>query len=183
MKIKVGDKVLVKDTIARGIVTKINNNHSVTIEDEHGFLIEYSNDKLIVANVEQSELSKYSDINNKMLREKVNYTEKKSYNTFKKNKDEKYGVVLEIDLHIEKLVRSKSGMSNFDILNKQLDTAKHQIEFAIKKRIPKIVFIHGVGEGILKEELFRLINRYDNTQYYEASYQKYGLGATEVRIN
>jgi dsDNA-specific endonuclease/ATPase MutS2 len=41
-------------------------------------------------------------------------------------------------------------MSNFDILNLQMETAKRHIDFAIRNRIPKIVFIHGVGEGILK---------------------------------
>jgi dsDNA-specific endonuclease/ATPase MutS2 len=73
-------------------------------------------------------------------------------------------------------------MSNFDILNIQLDTAKRQIEFAVRKRIPKIVFIHGVGEGVLKAELDYLLGRYDNLKFYDANFQKYGVGATEVYI-
>ena len=73
-------------------------------------------------------------------------------------------------------------MSNFDMLNIQLDTAKRQLDFAIGKRIQKVVFIHGVGEGILKEELHYLFKKYDNLKYYDADYQKYGLGATEVYI-
>jgi len=50
------------------------------------------------------------------------------------------------------------------------------------KRIQKIVFIHGVGEGVLKIELEYLFARYNNVKYYDANYQKYGLGATEVYI-
>jgi hypothetical protein len=50
----------------------------------------------------------------------------------------------------------------------------------MRKRIQKIVFIHGVGEGILKAELDFLLGRYDNLKFYDADYQKYGLGATEV---
>ena len=73
-------------------------------------------------------------------------------------------------------------MSNYDMLNIQLDTAKRQLDFAISKRIQKVVFIHGVGEGVLKEELRYLFNRYDNVKFYDADYQKYGLGATEVYI-
>jgi CTP:phosphocholine cytidylyltransferase-like protein len=73
-------------------------------------------------------------------------------------------------------------MSNHDMLTLQLDTARRQLEFAIKKRIPKIVFIHGVGEGVLKLELEYLFGRYNNIIFYEANYQKYGLGATEVKI-
>jgi dsDNA-specific endonuclease/ATPase MutS2 len=67
------------------------------------------------------------------------------------------------------------------MLSLQIDTARHKIEFAIKKRIPKIVFIHGVGEGVLKAELHYLFNKYP-IKYYDASYQKYGLGSTEVYI-
>ena len=73
-------------------------------------------------------------------------------------------------------------MSNFDKLNLQLDTARRQLEFAIKKRIQKVVFIHGIGEGVLKMELETLFSRYDNIKYYDADYKKYGLGATEVYI-
>ena len=73
-------------------------------------------------------------------------------------------------------------MSNHDMLTLQLDTAKRKLDFAINKRIQKIVFIHGVGEGDLKMELEYLFGRYDNVKFYDANYQKYGLGATEVYI-
>nr|WP_311195921.1 Smr/MutS family protein [Antarcticibacterium sp. 1MA-6-2] len=89
---------------------------------------------------------------------------------------------MEVDLHIEKLVNSYRGMTNHDILSLQLDTAKRQIEFATRKRIQKIVFIHGVGEGVLKAELDYLFGRYENLKYYDADYQKYGVGATEVYL-
>jgi len=89
---------------------------------------------------------------------------------------------MEVDLHIHHLTKSNKGMSNYDMLNIQIETAKRQLEFAMRKRIQKVVFIHGVGEGVLKEELKYLFGRYDNVKYYDADYQKYGLGATEVYI-
>jgi len=89
---------------------------------------------------------------------------------------------MEVDLHIEKLVKSYRHMSNYDILTLQVDTAERQLLFAISKRIPKIVFIHGVGEGVLKDELYYLFNRYDGIKFYSADYQKYGAGATEVYV-
>lgn len=73
-------------------------------------------------------------------------------------------------------------MSNHEMLNLQLDHARHKLEFAIQKRIPKIVFIHGKGEGVLKMELEYLLGRYSNVKFYDADYQKYGLGATEVYV-
>ncbi|GGF79951.1 Smr/MutS family protein [Wenyingzhuangia marina] len=177
MKLKSGDKVLVKDSIIKGVVSKVLKN-SVLVLDEDGFELEYQINQLILVKVEQSEMSKFSDINNKMLRQKASLVEQNKRSS-KKSKQEKYGVVMEVDLHIEKLVKSKSGMSNGDILNKQLDTAQHKVDFAIKNRIPKIVFIHGVGEGVLKDGLYSIFNRY-SLKYEEASYQRYGLGATEV---
>ena len=177
MKLKAGDKVLIKDRVGKGKVVKIENQ-KVFVLDEDGFELPYDAHQLILMDVEQSELSMYTDINNKMLRQKESYTDLPK-RSVKKSKQEKYGVVMEVDLHIEKLVKSKSGMSNADILNKQLDTAKHKVEFAIRNRIPKIVLIHGVGEGILKEELYRMLRRYP-VKFEEASYQRYGYGATEV---
>jgi len=179
MKIKVGDKVLIKDSVVRGVVAKVSKD-KVYVLDGDGFELPYDESRLIVVNVEQSKLSLYSDINNKMLRQKERFVEDPK-RSVKKSKQEKYGVVMEVDLHVEKLVKSKSGMSNADILNKQLDTANHKVNFAIKNRIPKIVFIHGVGEGVLKEELYRIFHRY-SLSFEDASYQRYGLGATEVRF-
>ena len=88
---------------------------------------------------------------------------------------------MEVDLHTEKLVKSTRGMDNFDILNLQLEAARHKLEYCIQKKISKIVFIHGVGEGVLKTELRYLLNKYP-VKYYDASYNQYGLGATEVYI-
>ena len=164
-------------SFVRGVVSKVKGNQIIVL-DSDGFELPYHSEQLIVIDVEQSSLSRYSDINNKMLRQKENMQDDVR-RSVKKTKQEKYGVVMEVDLHIEKLVKSRSGMSNADILNKQLDTANHKVNFAIKNRIPKIVFIHGVGEGVLKEELYRLFNRH-SLRFEDASYQKYGLGATEV---
>lgn len=173
----IGCKVLVKDTVVKGVVTKIHQN-KVWVLDQDGFEIAYLVEQLIIIEVEQSELSKFSDINHQLLQQKATLKEK-SKTSLKKSKQEKYGVVMEVDLHIEKLVKSTKGLSNADILIKQIDTAIFKIEYAQKNRIPKMVFIHGVGEGVLKDELYRVLRRYA-VSWTDASYQKYGLGATEI---
>jgi dsDNA-specific endonuclease/ATPase MutS2 len=112
-----------------------------------------------------------------LLKEKVSERFQKK-TAFKKHKNE---VVFEVDLHIDKLTKSTKHMDNYDMLNLQLDTAKNKIEYAISKKIPKVIFIHGVGEGVLKSELQRLLKKYP-IKFYDASYKKYGLGATEVYV-
>jgi len=79
-------------------------------------------------------------------------------------------------------VKNTREMENQDILNLQLETAKRHLEAAIQQRRQRIIFIHGLGAGILKIELEYLFKRYDKLKYYDANYQEFGQGATEVYI-
>ena len=45
-----------------------------------------------------------------------------------------------------------------------------------------MIFIHGIGKGRLKSELTVLFQRYKEIDFYDADFQKYGRGATEVYI-
>jgi len=176
MRIEIGHKVAVLDDVLKGKVTNVKGD-VISIETSDGMVFNFSKSELVIIEKEQHELTKFSDINNPLLNEKIAANpSKKSF--FRKEKEE---VVLEVDLHIKQLTKSVKGLDNYDMLNMQLDTAKIKIEFALHKRIPKIIFIHGVGEGVLKTELHYLLNKYP-VKYYDASYKKYGLGATEVYV-
>ncbi|MBU3012230.1 DNA mismatch repair protein MutS [Polaribacter vadi] len=176
MRLEIGNKVAVLDDVLKGIVTNIKGD-DISVETEDGMLFIFKRNELVKIEKEQHELTKFSDINNAFLKEKI-ASQKKNKSAFIKEKNE---VILEVDLHINQLVKSTRGLDNYDMLNLQLDTAKRKIEYAIGKRISKIVFIHGVGEGVLKSELHSLLNKYP-VKYYDASYKKYGLGATEVYV-
>tara|TARA_R110001632_G_scaffold177223_2_gene296917 strand:- start:705 stop:1253 length:549 start_codon:yes stop_codon:yes gene_type:complete len=176
MRFKIGKKVAVLDDTLKGVVVSVDGQN-IDIEDLDGMIYRYDLKELVLIDEDQHQLSKYSDINNSLLNEKIQDQKKKS-SSFKKDKNE---VILEVDLHINQLIKSTKGMDNFDMLSLQLDIAKRKIEFAISKRISKIVFIHGVGEGVLKSELHYLFGRYP-VRFYDASYKKYGLGATEVYV-
>lgn len=73
-------------------------------------------------------------------------------------------------------------MQAFDMLELQIETAQRHIEFAIKNRIPKIVLIHGVGDGRLRAEIEYILKRYENVWFQEASFQRYGQGAVEINF-
>jgi dsDNA-specific endonuclease/ATPase MutS2 len=174
-----GDKVSVLDDAINGVVVAVKDKE-VTIETADGFMMTFFVNELIKINNSSNLMDSIQRIN---IDEVVKQKEiPKSRSFVKEPKDKRESPVPEFDLHIEKLVPNKRGMSNYDILTLQSETAKRHIEFAIRNRIPKIVFIHGVGEGILKAELDFLLGRYDNIAFQDASYQKYGLGATEVFI-
>lgn len=175
---EIGDQVEAIDDVISGVIVAVNK-HRITIETIDGFEIEFDQNELVA--VDKHFLNtqvNFKDFN-KQLAEKQSAKRKKMF--FKKNK-EKSIPPMEVDLHIHQLTASNQRMSNHEMLTLQIETAQRQLDFAIKKRIQKIVFIHGVGEGVLKTELEYLFKRYDNIKYYDADYQKYGRGATEIYI-
>ncbi|GAB5418478.1 MAG: hypothetical protein Crog4KO_02360 [Crocinitomicaceae bacterium] len=90
--------------------------------------------------------------------------------------------VWELDLHIESLTDSHSGWTNTDIVRKQLMELRSFVKRARAKRIRKIVVIHGVGTGVLKEEVRDFFRDLEGIEMYDASYQEYGKGATAVEM-
>ena len=177
MKFEINDKVEVLDDALKGRVIGLRGE-IVEIETTEGFVLEFYETELVKIGEEQKRMVYKQDVPiTEIIKEKQGPKKTKSLRIKPK---ERNLPPMEVDLHIEKLVHSYRGMSNFDILNIQMETAKRQIEFASRKRIQKMVFIHGVGEGVLKAELDSLLGRYDNLKFYDADYQKYGIGATEV---
>lgn len=174
-----GDQVAVLDEAISGVVVAVEKDQ-ISIESTDGFVMTYFVNELVKLN-NANDLGGFFSIQSltSVLKDKE-APKKRSFTKEKKSRRDEF--VLEVDLHIEKLVPSKRGMSNHDILTLQMDAAKRQLDFAIKNRMPKVVFIHGVGEGILKAELDFLLGRYESISFQDANYQKYGLGATEVYI-
>jgi hypothetical protein len=98
-------------------------------------------------------------------------------------KKEKINPIIEVDLHISQLLDSTAGMSNTDILNVQLDKFRKIMEENRNKKGQKIVFIHGKGEGVLRNAvLSELKLKYKDFPVQDASFREYGFGATMVTV-
>lgn len=173
---KIGTRVAVVDDEIKGVVQSLSGSNAIILTDD-GFLISYDQSELI----EETELLKKitftrSDISDIKISEKP-----KSKNKIIRSKSRKdRQPPMEVDLHIEKLTNGYKRMSNYEILNLQVDTAQRQINFAKSKKIQRLVLIHGVGEGVLRTELEFLLNKQEGIKFYDADYQKYGNGALEV---
>ncbi|MBI5218373.1 MAG: DUF2027 domain-containing protein [Bacteroidia bacterium] len=90
-------------------------------------------------------------------------------------------VTEEVDLHINQLLVDCRGLSNSEILDHQIKHFHKKMEEAISSRLSKIVFIHGIGNGTLKNELRKtLTNDYPEYKFQDASFKEYGYGATLV---
>lgn len=89
----------------------------------------------------------------------------------------------EVDLHLDKIVKDTTEMKDAQKLKLQLDFCKSCLDSAIAESYKRVVFIHGVGVGILKMEITRLLQTYENIEYRDAPISQYGIGATEVVIH
>ncbi len=88
-----------------------------------------------------------------------------------------------IDLHIEKLTPNHKYLSSLEILNFQLKSFENSLNKAIISGQDEIVFIHGVGNGQLKDNIHHKLATYSNLKYSEHhNIGKFGNGATLVRI-
>ena len=91
---------------------------------------------------------------------------------------------IEVDLHINQLVETTSGMTNADMLNCQLSKLHEVMKANSGKKGQKIVFIHGKGEGILRSAMEKELKTTYKRQcrFQDASFREYGFGATLVTV-
>ncbi len=91
--------------------------------------------------------------------------------------------VIEVDLHIHELLDTTAGLSNTDMLTCQLDKFHEVLKQYAGKKGQKIVFIHGKGDGVLRNAIEKeLKTKYKSYYYQDASFREYGFGATMVTI-
>lgn len=174
----IGDYIEVLDDTIKGHIVSLTPQQ-VTVLTTEGFELTYRPEEIIVIEEEAPLKGAFTNIDEESLRKDV---VSKRKNKSPLTKKERNIPPMEVDLHIEQLVNSTRNMTNYDMLTLQLETARRQLEFAIAQRIQRVVFIHGVGEGVLRTELEFLLGRYSNVTFYDAEYAKYGIGATEVYI-
>ena len=90
---------------------------------------------------------------------------------------------IEVDLHIHELLDNTNGLSNSDMLNYQLDVFHKTMDEYRGKKNQRLVFIHGKGEGVLRNALLKeLKSRYGSCISQDASFREYGFGALLVII-
>lgn len=92
--------------------------------------------------------------------------------------------IMEVDLHIHEIVENESVLTDGEILDIQLRRFEMALETALRGNVSKIVFIHGVGQGKLKYEISKVLNKkYPDLKYQDASFKEYGYGATMVLLH
>ncbi len=85
----------------------------------------------------------------------------------------------EIDLHIEKIYKNYRALSDPEKLQYQLDYFQTYLDLAIAdEQINPLRVIHGIGEGVLKNEIFSICKQTNQVRQYV--YDRVNLGVTLV---
>ena len=179
MRYKPGQKIVFMNEPGGGIIQSIGDGYVVVLDDS-GFDQKCRLQEIAPVHGEEYRLDA-EDI--------VAINEDESYATIKHQV--RKGVltgkrkpvdIWEIDLHIEEITTSHSGLSNGEIVLKQMRELRTFFQRAKSSHIRKLVIIHGVGMGVLKEEVRSFLDKQSSIDFYDADFREYGKGATAVEI-
>lgn len=178
---RVGERVAFVDDEIKGRVKSVGDGKVVVVSDD-GFEYRCAPGEIVSQEQAREGLSEYIRDKDWDYLTHDKYAERRRP-TPPTNKNLREAPVRVLDLHIEKLVKSPRGISSGEMLDYQLHYARTAVEAARREGIiHRMVFIHGVGDGVLKEELRRLISGYARVRFYDAPFHLYGEGATEVEF-
>ncbi|MBL1279153.1 MAG: Smr/MutS family protein [Fluviicola sp.] len=178
MRFSPGQKIVFLHESGGGVVDSITENGRVVILDEDGFKKEYLKSQLALVQDEIYPVEDEVAINIEL--QDKNLDASKGRNTY--SAERKLNDIPEIDLHIEELTESHKGLSNHEILSRQMIAFRQFYQRAKSQKKKKIVIIHGVGEGVLRYEVRSFLNKEDGVEYYDADYLDYGQGATVIEM-
>lgn len=179
---RIGERVAFVDDDIKGRVKSVKANGDIVVVSQDGFDYTCRPSDIVSQEEARAGLSEYIKDADWDYVTNDKYAERRRP-TPPSNKNLREAPVRVLDLHIEKLVKSTRGMASGDILDYQLRYARTAVESARREGVVRrMVFVHGVGDGVLKEELRRMLEGYSRTRFYDAAFHVYGEGATEVEF-
>ena len=159
-----GMHVTLMDSNDRGVIRHVRKD-CVEIELDYGFVVPVGFHDFIVNDAEEDRKLRQSVGSSKAkpaAEEKPVFTSK----------------AVEIDLHIEALPGGL-GVAKGQELPYQLEYFRRTLRSQLKHRGSRIIFVHGVGDGILKSAIREEL---DTVYAISCSWNPYGDGATAVTI-
>ena len=190
--LKVGTKVRFLDEVGHGTITKVISLAEVVVEDDNGFEYPYDASRLLVVADAKEEKMAYERVIPTVLeiiQQDVSPDRKKrlekDFKTKYKEANARAGERsdMEIDLHMHAIVDSQAGLDQGVMLELQLSHFERMLQIGIRQRMKKLVFIHGIGQGVLRHQIWSRVDQYyPDCTCRSADPRQYGSGATEVWI-
>jgi hypothetical protein len=88
-----------------------------------------------------------------------------------------------VDLHIEKLTQEWRSLPPLEILATQLAAFEKAYDAIVDHRQPLLTVIHGVGKGVLRDEIHeRLRSKREVSSFVNQYHPLFGYGATEIHL-
>lgn len=142
---------------------------------------EYFDEKAVVCQVIKDEFQ--SKIETLSAHDMHDIVRQKEHKDKPKKSKRTTNEIVEVDLHIDEVLDSTAGLTNGEMLEAQIHRFRSVMEDYATCHGQRIVFIHGVGNGTLKAEVRKILDReYRKCNYQDASFKEYGYGATMVTI-
>ena len=165
---KVGDKVKFIKSNDYGIIKSIISERKIQVEDSSNFLSIVNHNDVIKFDSSTDTLRAYGDlnINKDIIAKKMN----KSIESTNLN-------VIKVDLHIENIDDDYLFLTNYEIVQKQLVKCERILLSALNSKTQRLIIVHGIGQGVLKNEVHKLLNRF-KLRYFESI----NGGSTEVML-
>jgi hypothetical protein len=188
VKFSIGDKVKIVDEKSEGVVVRFNKS-SLVVEID-GLDFEYLANEVVKLGPQESELNNLYKFHLPNLNHIKAEDKPKTVKQDQKENAIELGRVrgkrnrknvLEFDLHIHDLLVRHNHMTAGEMLNYQLDYAVNCLEESIKNNESAVIFIHGIGKGVLKIELQHIIKAY-GLDFHDGFMTEYGRGATRVEL-
>jgi hypothetical protein len=192
-EIKIGSEVKFLNDVGGGIVLEIFSNGTASVEGEDGFDMKYNLTELML--VSDSITEQEEEYNNKLpdlakiIAQDVNEERQKliqkdfeiKYANVRATNQQRRGEHMVIDLHIHELIDDQSGLQDRTKLDIQLNHFERMMRIAGEQRVKRVIFIHGVGQGVLRHQIrSRLDSYYPDCTVRDGNPREYGAGATEV---
>ncbi len=190
--LKIGDKVRFLNDAGEGVVTQILENGQVMVEDDNGFEYAHLAGKLIGVENAQVESQAYDRaiptvleiLHQEISPEHQKRVEKDFKTKYREAQSTSHSAAeFEVDLHLHAIVDSQRGLSPAVMLELQIAHFERMLQIGIRQRTKKMVFIHGIGQGVLRHQIWSRVEQYyPDCTCRSADPRKFGSGATEVWI-
>ena len=188
---KVGDLVKFLNDVGTATVLRVEGN-VVIVEDEDGFERSVERAELMDAGDRDQDEKKYGnrlpdvaqlltqEVGERRMKElqrdfEVRYQHAQATSMSRRDAH------MEVDLHIHELVDDQRGLADGAKLAIQMAHFDRMMDIAKREKLRRIVFIHGVGQGVLRHQIRTALDQHHpDCNYREGDPRRYGSGATEV---
>jgi DNA-nicking Smr family endonuclease len=188
---KVGDLVKFLNDVGTATVVRVEGE-VVIVEDEDGFERSVERAELMDAGDRDQDEKKYGnklpdvaqlltqEVGERRMKElqrdfEVRYQHAQATSMSRRDAH------MEVDLHIHELVDDQRGLADGAKLAIQMAHFDRMMDIAKREKLRRIVFIHGVGQGVLRHQIRTALDQHHpDCNFREGDPRRYGSGATEV---